>query len=276
MGQILGQDRIATPSHSSGTITLPPSLLTLGGRQYRTSALSRLISADVTLAANTLYFVYAQIVSGVPALRISLSAPSIYRVSNPTAMLISAFLSNNLSPVGFGGFFNNIDGMPETDWFTLNNTIGGLLIGSSVNPTYGTVQSNIAKGKRIGREFHLHWDYKQTAAGSTGTGSYYIICPHPVDYTYHKASNAHTWSGEVGTLGVIEETSGAYAGVNRAYFPGGTTDRISAFISMGNGTGVLKGDWGSGYSHFNVAQITFGLQVKWAVQNWGNTPLKDL
>lgn len=114
MGQILGSDIIAVPSHSSGTITLPPSLLTLGGRQYRTSTLSRLISADVTMTANTLYFVYAQIVSGVPALRISASVPSVYVLSNPTEKLVGAFYSNGAVSVAFGSFVN-IYGPPRSE-----------------------------------------------------------------------------------------------------------------------------------------------------------------
>lgn len=272
---ILARQKLQQVSPASGKLWMIPSALSHNAGIITALIGSTTYSCTLSgLVANTRYQIY--VVPGSTTLQFSTRENSLGPLGFTSWILIGAFLTNNLSPVGFGGFFNSVDGMPETDWFTLNNTIGGLLIGSTTNPTYGTVQTNIAKGKRIGREFHLHWDYKQTAAGANGTGAYYIICPHPVDYTYHKASNAHTWSGEVGTLGVIEETSGAYAGVNRAYFPGGTADRISAFISMGNGTGVLKGDWGSGYSHFNVAQITFGLQVRWAVQNWGNTPLKDL
>lgn len=126
MGQIIGTDIIATPSHSAGTITLPPSLLTLGGRQYRTSTLTRLIATDVTLLANTLYFVYAQIVTGVPVLRISASAPSGYEISNPTANLIAGFYTNGTGSPTLGSFVNP-DGVPVTaNGIIYQATISGL------------------------------------------------------------------------------------------------------------------------------------------------------
>jgi hypothetical protein len=115
MGQRISEDIIATPSHSGGTITLPPSLLTLGGRQYRTGVLQRTIATDVTLVANTLYFVYAQIVSTVPALRISTSVPSTYKVANPTAKLVTGFLSTGEASPAFGAFASSVSGVPNFD-----------------------------------------------------------------------------------------------------------------------------------------------------------------
>lgn len=123
MGQIIGPDQIAIPSHSAGTIILPPSLLTLGGRQYRTSTLSRLIATDVALAANTLYFVYAQIVGGIPVLRVSATAPSIYKIANPTANLVSAF--HTVQGSTFGCFVPIVGSPP---WKELSKQYGILEI----------------------------------------------------------------------------------------------------------------------------------------------------
>lgn len=96
MGQ-LGDDRIATPSHSGGIITLPPSLITLGGRQKYTGTLQRTISADVTLVENSAYYIYVIIFGGVPVLRISPSDYVTYKASNPTATLVGVLATTPLN-----------------------------------------------------------------------------------------------------------------------------------------------------------------------------------
>lgn len=164
MGQIIGSDKIAIPSHSSGTITLPPSLLTLGGRQYRTSQLTRLISADVTLTANTLYFVYGVNVSSVPALRISLQAPSVYKLSNPTAKLVAAFYSNGLGSVEFGSFVT-IDGVPTT----LNQ------IQFSVSPAFSgsngtaTMANSVMEYHKKGNDIFIRAQLRVTKGTASGS-----------------------------------------------------------------------------------------------------------
>jgi hypothetical protein len=62
------------------------------------------------MVANTLYFVYAQLVTGVPVLRISASVPSVYLISNPTAKLVTAFYSNRLAVFGS---FNKINSLQK-------------------------------------------------------------------------------------------------------------------------------------------------------------------
>lgn len=108
------KDKIGTLSHSAGIISLQPSLLTIGGRQYKTTAvLARTISADVTMTANSLYMIYAQVVSGVVVLRISASVRSSYKLINTQSELVGAFYANGLGSVAFGSFVN-IYGNPET------------------------------------------------------------------------------------------------------------------------------------------------------------------
>lgn len=112
MGQILGLDQIAVPTSSTGVVTLPPSLLTLGGRQFRTPQLQRTIATDVpSMTLGTPYFVYALLVGGVPVLRVSATVPSAYKLANPTAKLVTAFYPVDTASVGA---WLTIEGPPRT------------------------------------------------------------------------------------------------------------------------------------------------------------------
>lgn len=68
MGQVLQLDKIGNLSESGGTITLAPSVLTIGGQQFRTQALSVTPSGTI---AETWYRVYSVLNSGVPQLVVS-------------------------------------------------------------------------------------------------------------------------------------------------------------------------------------------------------------
>lgn len=109
------KDKIGSLSHNAGVISLQPSLITIGGRQYKTtSVLTRTISVDVTLIANSLYMIYAQVIAGVVVLRISTSVRSGYLILNPQAELVGAFYSDGLASISLGSFVN-IYGPPETN-----------------------------------------------------------------------------------------------------------------------------------------------------------------
>lgn len=111
MGQKMLVDKIGILSHTTGVITLPSSVLTIGGQQYLTSSINRTIATDVTLVANTLYMIYAVISSGSPELRISANVNSIGPVGFTGWKLVGAFYANAMSPVAFGSFIN-IQGAP--------------------------------------------------------------------------------------------------------------------------------------------------------------------
>lgn len=284
MGQKLRDDKIGSLSHSSGVITMAastsvPAWLTIGGQQYKiTSNIARTIATDVTLAAHTLYMVYAVRNSGNIELRITTNVNSIGPVGFLGWKLIGAFYSNNLVSIGFGGFVN-IDGVPESEWWVANSAIGSsFLTGSSGNPSYGTVQVNIYKLKRVGDHIVGQWDYRQNAAGTTGSGAYYIKQPFQADLTLYKPNPAQTFVGRLGEMSTVELTSGAYVGVSNVYIPGNFPDQLSAIQGLVNGStaGGLKGDWGSSFSHFAVAEIIFGLRFDYKVSGWTKTPLKDL
>lgn len=131
MGQKLQDDKIGILSHNTGIITMAastviPGYLTIGGQQYRiTSNLTRTIATDVSMAANTLYMIYAVISGGSVVLRISSNVNSLGPSGFTSWKLIGSFYSNGLSSVAFGSFVN-IDGDPTTEGVSFDPVINNL------------------------------------------------------------------------------------------------------------------------------------------------------
>lgn len=119
MGQKFRDDKIGTLSHSGGSIVMSastsnPAYVTIGGQQWKvTSSLSRTIATDVTMAANTLYMIYAVRNSGNTELRISTNVNSVGPAGFSSWKLVGAFQSNGMSPIAFGSFVT-IEGTPTS------------------------------------------------------------------------------------------------------------------------------------------------------------------
>lgn len=107
----IGPDKIGALSHNAGTLTLAPSLVTVGGQQIYTGTLSRAIASDVTLAANTLYMVYVVIASGVTSLRVSTNVNSAGPAGFSRWALVGAFMSSGAITPAYA-YSVNIIGTP--------------------------------------------------------------------------------------------------------------------------------------------------------------------
>lgn len=120
-------------------------------------------------------------------------------------------------------------GSPISDWAVFPSTAAGTFIkGSTTNPAYGTVQTNIAIYRRVGSNLEIRWDYRQSVAGSAGSGIYLL---------------------DISQLGLSIDTTKAKGNT-------GTTlnneDSMSVgFGSWENGTNSSKGNW----SVFNSTQL---------------------
>lgn len=175
MGQRLKEDKIGTLSHSSGTISVAASILTIGGQQYVTSALSRLISTDVTLIAATRYMVYAVISGGNPALRISTNVNSVGPAGFASWKLVGAFYSDGMSPVAFGSFVN-IEGVPSTSYISYQPVWAS----SGTQPTLGN-GTLTGKFKIWGDTQEVHFELNGGSTTSAGTGGYTMSLPLATD-----------------------------------------------------------------------------------------------
>lgn len=259
MGQKFFEDKIGTLSHSSGSIFLAPSRLTIGGQQRPVlSTLSRSISADVTMAANTLYMVYAVVDSGVVQLRISPNVNSAGPAGFTAWKLVGAFYSNGLVSVGFGSFVN-IKGAPETE--------APIQHIPSVNFTGATLSGSFFRSgstlKVTGRALFT--------AGATGTFSVNFLNGMTLAAQAPSFSGRHT----IGSCVMFDSSPSTYhhgrafsggpnsSSANLRYFQASSTQ-----LGDTGATPTAPWTWASG------DEITFEYEIE--VNEWSSISIEDL
>lgn len=269
MGQILQSDKTGVLSHSAGVITLTassasPAWLTIGGQQYRvTSSLSRTIATDVAIAANTLYMIYAVLNSGVVEMRITTAVNSVGPSGFTSWKLIGAFQANGLTSVAFGSFVN-IDGPPRFGPVAFTPRIESQQSNNliTLNPT-GSVAAT-GTYQRTGTQITIRVGFRN---GSGGTATADINGPLYISGPPNLNNSGDATDGEIGNrLGemnlVVYTVSKTYYGLYAIY---------SAFkMTPVKPNGAIM----------NVTDIiaNAAISANWSmtVNEWSNTPLKDL
>lgn len=250
MGQILQKDRIGTLTHSSGTISLTASVLTIGGQQYITAPLSRLISTDLTMAANTLYMIYAILNSGTVELRISANVNSVGPVGFTSWKLVGAFYSNGASA---HGSFVNISGVPKTSDVSFTPTL-------SWTTNVGTP---IGRWYRDGHWMKSVMKFQCTGAPSAGTLSTNMMAGFTMDQTrLNNPSAEQIQTGSATTNGVYSLFALTNGNSTTIAYASNTSDLLLAV------TPTAPTVFGNG-SEFDVI-------INVPVVGWSNTALEDL
>lgn len=189
MGFKLLEDKLGAISHSSGVVSLGPSILSFGNQQYATSGLSRTIATDVTMTATTLYMVYAVMASGVLSLRVSANANSVGPAGFTSWKLVGAYYSN--STPAFGAVCN-ITGMPATDYISYSPTYNSLAMGGLFVPGNGT---NFGLFSRQGQ--CLLYKNKFTFGSTTSYGGTTPIFVPIGTRNNLMAEEAYEWDGQL-------------------------------------------------------------------------------
>jgi hypothetical protein len=107
-------------------------------------------------------------------------------------------------------------GTPITDWVDFPSVAAGTLItGSTTNPTFGTIDYNQARWRRVGSDMEIVWQFRQTTAGTNGNGDYYFNLPagFSIDLTKTRAGSGTgnaSIRGAVGTFSGRDETGPAF------------------------------------------------------------------
>lgn len=260
------KDKIGTLSHSAGVISLQPSLLTIGGRQYKTTAvLARTISADVTMTANSLYMIYAQVVSGVVVLRISASVRSSYKLINTQSELVGAFYASGVAVVDFGSFVN-IYGSITTDQIPYAPTI----LGATTNPGFGTGASLTGFWERDAGCVIVQGRIAAGTGTSTGSGIYYFTLPTSIVIYISKVASPQQAAGLVSPLGSSTTAS-----------TGGTSP-VNFTLSAINSSGLVMAAADATVVSATFTPVADGKRYTWTslripVVGWSaNTQLMDL
>lgn len=242
-------------SHSSGTIT---------ATFMNGSSLSRLISADVTLVANTLYMVYLVASGGTAALRISTNVNSVGPAGFTTWTLVGAFYSNGMiGSVAFGSFVN-IVGVPTTDTIPFTTSI----IGAVTNPTIGTTARNNSFYSRIGDLLFGALEFRMSGAGTAGSGIYKFLFPG-VTADSNKVMGVSGSAGQSIGACIIYNPNvlmDAYATVQvHEDFTGYVLTRENTANRVGSASFAL-----------NTANTEYGASYRVPILGWSNRSLVDL
>lgn len=254
MGQILLEDKIGALSHSSGVITLAASRLTVGGQQYTTSALNRTIATDVTMAANTLYMIYAVVSGGVVSLRISANVNSVGPAGFTSWVLVGAFYSTAANTPVWGSFVN-IEGPPETQ--TEVSEAGS----TQLNAFYAGMSSFTVTNynwSRVGR--HLFVTIRLDSVTPNGV-SFRIPLPRnitSIENNYH-IGHYSCQNAAANSLG------GSIIGVGSTDVGAGNSITSGSSISLAIGNTIM-----------GTGPTVFGCTFRTHVAQWNSTPLKDL
>lgn len=121
----------------------------------------------------------------------------------------NVILGNGTSAVQFvaPGTNGNILTSNGTTWQSSTPTGVGTLTSTTstitavtTNPTKGTVAQDLVSYMTIGKLLYIHFDYAQTGAGSSGSGTYKFLVPggFTIDSTYIRISTSENETGNVG------------------------------------------------------------------------------
>jgi len=170
-----------------------------------------------------------------------------------------------------------------TDWQVYTPAVSGGLVDSSgsANGSFGsTITYNKWQWRRIGGDMEVRWDYKHTAAGSAGSGAYYMQLPSGYDIDYARLpGSVNSAVGSVVGVGIISNASGhdlqyytqpCYPAVDT------TSGNLVAAHTNDINSSNLDGEmyptgWSSGHIHFNTGGIQVSLSFKVPIAGWTST-----
>jgi|GEM_PF-7100592 len=257
MGQILLPEKIGSLSQNGGVVTLGPSIINIGGQQYRTSTLSLTLP---TLTANQLYMIYAVLVGGVVTLVQDTAVNSAGPTGYTTWRLVSAYYANNAATVGFGGFVN-ITGAPRSD-----TIIHSLPTFSFV--TGGWTNVNL-KNKYYRDGGYIHYSGNSTFTSGTAAFNVPMIVLPGVTIDLTRFTNSFQ-SANQDDIMLDESFANEYAYGQTDYdlkgcFFNGNLDRVRIGSPLGDTTpGTIAANW----------IISYGFRLP--ILGWSNTQLLDL
>lgn len=142
----------------------------------------------------------------------------------------------------------------DTPWVTAGVST---IYATSVAPTKGTTTSDSVRWRRVGDSCEAHLSYRQSTAGTNGTGAYLFVLPFTVDTAKVGSYDASYQNAVIGSAGSGQEGVSQHAGV----------------ACMHNATTVVLimaslGPLGSGYNAMGSAGQSYGYHVSFPAVNW--------
>lgn len=279
MGQVLTADNLPDLAiASSTTVTMGTTYLgkntriTIGGNQYLYSSLITLNFGTTgingldtgSIAANTLYYIYAVQSSGTPGLVASLAAPATgpagftawKEVGRCRTLLTAATLATITNRIG-GASSLTLSG---TEWSQISTTVKGV----SSDPTFsssGSPTTPRIEFRRVLDTYELTFMISQNnnTGTATGSGLYYFLVPNNLNMDYTK------FVATTGSLNIIKGNGNLrnVTSIYEAYFQidldSGNKGRIAVIYNVAG----VHTQWGSVNSP--ATQATLVVQISGAV-----------
>lgn len=158
------------------------------------------------------------------------------------------------------------------DWKDFPSVAAGTLITAvTTSPAYGTVVENIAQYRRSGDSLDIRWSFKQSSAGTAGSGIYLFNIPSSIcviDTTKTGTnSSARNQRGAVGTWARVNGATAVANGTamvwssSQIYAEAGYTDSSSV---------VSAAPWGDAFSQFSLGSMSFSIRATVPCQGWSS------
>lgn len=241
-------------SHNAGVIMVTNLLAQIGGQRRFSALVTRIISTDVTLVANTRYQIFAVLVGGAVQLRISTNENSVGPTGFTAWDLIGAFYANGVTGnIAFGSFVNII-GRPETDMMPYTPVMNWV---SNVNTPTGS-------WRRDGDKHNQNVFF--SIVGPMSGVSVSISPPTGLLWDTTKINTGAAYQGTCGVWGAVRAGVTVQSGVMGLVSNNATNwlvNNVNAYVGNTNPNSWTNGD-------------VFSCDFSAPIAGWSNKQLKDL
>lgn len=234
------------------TYMIPDSLVHSAGSIIATFGTTSYTTALPALTANGLYYCY--LLSG--SMTIVTSAPSAYRLSNPSAILIGAVQADGSNSPVFGSFVN-IEGVPQTNVYSFQGS------GSWTNTVYSS------RIRRNGDKAEI--EYTLSFISTPSSGILAVNTPTNLTMDITKLSSTTGFNFDSNLNGKAKMLVGsAWEGL---VLRNSNTSFVLSYLDPNANEAFVTP---TAPASFSTTGHYIHITIELPISGWSNTPLKDL
>jgi len=219
-------------------------------------------SADIDVTLNNTYLagrVVTVINTGTKNISLKANDAAVIRTIYPNT---SARVISKIATPTTNTSWSSLDRV-VSDWITLTNYNFNMVSGTSVKGA--SISADDARYRRLGQNIQFIWNYKQTSAGSGGSGAVRVPLPNSltIDLVHIPASTTAQF-GLCGSMSLgVSGTAPRHWGTAMVY---DSTNVGFAFLGSGGGTDAYLAQWTG--APFGAAACGFGIEFTVPVSGW--------
>jgi hypothetical protein len=160
------------------------------------------------------------------------------------------------------------------DWQDFPSVAAGtLLTATTSNPTYGTVQHNKAQWRRVGSDMEIRWDFRQSTAGTGGSGTYLFNLPAGYQMDSSKVTISAT-NDDSKSVGVFDYKDGTTIGTG--YLVAHTSIAMRWVMQFNNaGTSYGTGTINSTFGQLTNALVEYSIKARVPILGWSSNSVQS-